>query len=225
MMELHICPISAKMHSMSEGAISDRRARRMQETAFRLTHICRRLTAQRGLAGFTIEEVCDEVGVSRRTFFNYFPSKEDAVIGVDPEHESQLFGEEFLARGATEWANVMDDLVELVIAHFEANGSHSAGHGEFMQALEREPRLFARFVGISRERERQATAMIAQRQGVAVDDPRAVAAVGILTTLLRSAGERLLDSDDSRDFSSILTESLAAFRAVLTAPSPRKATQ
>ncbi len=37
--------------------------------------------AHYGLNGFTIEQLCEDVGVSRRTFFNYFPSKEDAIIG------------------------------------------------------------------------------------------------------------------------------------------------
>lgn len=196
----------------------------MQETAFQLTHVCRRLTAERGLAGFTIEEVCEEVDVSRRTFFNYFPSKEDAVIGADPEDESHRFAEEFLARGSTGWPGVIDDLVALVASHFEATGIDPAARSEFMQALEREPRLLARFIGVSRERERQAIAIVAEREGVAPDDARAEAAVGLLTTLLRSGAERLLDPDDSRDFSTILAESLAAFRAVLDAPSPRKGT-
>lgn len=72
----------------------------MAATASRLTALSRRLTAERGLNGFTIEELCDEVGVSRRTFFNYFPSKEEAVIGVAEEEDRRRFAEEFLARGS-----------------------------------------------------------------------------------------------------------------------------
>jgi len=57
--------------------------------------------------------------------------------------------------------------------------------------------------------------MVAEREGVDVDDPRAQAAVGILTALLKNTGEQFLAADNTRDFSDILTSSLAVFRAVL----------
>ena len=37
---------------------------------------------QRGLHKFVVEDVTAEVGVSRRTFFNYFNRKEEAVVAV-----------------------------------------------------------------------------------------------------------------------------------------------
>lgn len=57
------------------------REQRKEETRRSLTSLARRLTAERGLNGFTLEELCAEVGVSRRTFFNYFPAKEAAIVG------------------------------------------------------------------------------------------------------------------------------------------------
>ena len=213
------------MHSMPESASLSRRERKSLETATRLTDVCRRLTAERGLAGFTVEEACDEVDISRRTFFNYFPTKEDAVIGTDSEEESRRFADEFLSQGARGWPTVIDDLVDLVVKHFDAAGVDAVGHGDFISALEREPRLLARVIGISRERERAVVALVAQREGVGGDDPRAEAAVNILSTLVRSAGEHFINPSNTDDFSSILTASLAAFRAVLAAPSPRKGQQ
>ena len=82
---------------MSESATTTRVERRMRKTASSLTSVSRRLTAERGLAGFTIEEVCDEVDVSRRTFFNYFACKEDAVIGENSDNEFELLADAFLA--------------------------------------------------------------------------------------------------------------------------------
>ncbi|WP_424465919.1 TetR family transcriptional regulator [Pseudoclavibacter helvolus] len=40
------------------------------------------LTIERGLDETTIDAISERAGVSRRTFFNYFPSKEDAVLGM-----------------------------------------------------------------------------------------------------------------------------------------------
>lgn len=36
----------------------------------------------RGIGGFTVEDIAEEAGVSRRTFFNYFPSLEAALASV-----------------------------------------------------------------------------------------------------------------------------------------------
>ena len=37
------------------------------------------LASERGLGAFTIEEIADAAGISRRTFFNYFSSAEEAI--------------------------------------------------------------------------------------------------------------------------------------------------
>jgi AcrR family transcriptional regulator len=195
----------------------------MVETSSRLTSISRRLTAERGLSGFTIEELCDEVGVSRRTFFNYFRTKEDAVIGADPEAESQVFAEQFRARGSRGWPVVVDDLLELAIQHFGALEGTAREHADFFAALDREPRLLKRFIGMNIERERQVVALVAEREGVDTDDLRAQATVYILFGLLRTAGDRLHALAGPSDLASVLTESLAAARTVLAAPTPRKA--
>jgi AcrR family transcriptional regulator len=40
------------------------------------------LVTENGLSGTTVEAIASQAGVSRRTFFNYFQSKEDAVLGT-----------------------------------------------------------------------------------------------------------------------------------------------
>ena len=194
----------------------------MAATESRLSAVSRRLTAERGLNGFTVEEVCAEVGVSRRTFFNYFPSKEDAVIGIDETEALEQLVTQFLERGSRGWGAVVDDLVELAVEHARAAGFGIAEHAELVAAIGREPKLLAHFVGISREREQQLAELIAEREHTRTSDPRTLAAVQIVASALRLAGERLLDQTTGDDFATALTDSLAAIRAVLATPEPQK---
>jgi AcrR family transcriptional regulator len=48
------------------------------------------LVAEHGLANVTIEDIAEAADVSPRTFFNYFPSKEAALFGGDPDRAAEL---------------------------------------------------------------------------------------------------------------------------------------
>lgn len=208
---------------MSQSATPLWRSERMVATASRLTSVSRRLTVDHGLSGFTIEEVCAEVGVSRRTFFNYFPSKEEAVIGVDAAEELRQFAEGFLHRGCRGWAFVIDDLVELAIDHAHAAGFDTRAHAEFVAVLEREPKLIARVMGVTREREQSLVELVALREGVEPTDPLARASVTLLSAVLRTAADRLLGPDAPHEFARAIHDSLDAIRAVAaTQNAPRK---
>ncbi|MGH7643216.1 MAG: TetR/AcrR family transcriptional regulator [Candidatus Dormibacteria bacterium] len=49
-----------------------------------------RLVAARGLKNVTVEDIAAEADVSVRTFFNYFSSKEEAIVGPAPEVAAEL---------------------------------------------------------------------------------------------------------------------------------------
>ena len=66
------------------------RARKKAETWSAIHEAAAALAVQHGVEGTTVEAVAAAAGVSPRTFFNYFPAKEDAVLGMrapslDPE--------------------------------------------------------------------------------------------------------------------------------------------
>ena len=62
------------------------REQKRLKTRLRIEDAATRLVDERGFADVTVEEICDASGISRRTFFNYFDSKDSAVLGA-PSHE------------------------------------------------------------------------------------------------------------------------------------------
>ena len=56
---------------------------RGRATARRIEATAVRLAGERGLDGLTVDAICAEAGVGQRTFFHHFPTKEDALLGLD----------------------------------------------------------------------------------------------------------------------------------------------
>jgi AcrR family transcriptional regulator len=71
------------MEDMPPSPSPSLRERKRTETWTAIHEAAATLAQQRGLEHATVEAIAESAGVSPRTFFNYFPSKEDAVLGRD----------------------------------------------------------------------------------------------------------------------------------------------
>lgn len=57
------------------------RERKRRETRLRIEDCGTRLILERGFDQVTIDEICEAAGISRRSFFNYFDSKDQVAAG------------------------------------------------------------------------------------------------------------------------------------------------
>ena len=94
---MHSLDQSARMHFMTQSATTSEARRRA--TSYRISVCAQRLTAEHGLDGWTMDDLAEASGVSRRTLFNYYPGKVDAVLGPAPELSAEAV-EQFRLRGA-----------------------------------------------------------------------------------------------------------------------------
>ena len=166
----------------------------MRRTRRALIAGARRLTAERGLAGFTVDELCAGVGISRRSFFNYFASKDDAVLGTPARDPLEAFGEEFVAGGsAPDGPPLLTALQELVVRSF----AHLEGPPDrtlLLDVLRREPVLLQRLTDTMDRRLADLTELIARRQGCGNRDPFPGVAAAVLAHLAGHTVHELLET-------------------------------
>ncbi len=178
----------------------------------------RRSTAESGLHGFTIEQLCETVGVSRRTFFNHFASKEDAVLGIELHADVDLLTA--YARGEVVPATLdpLSSVVALAIEQVHAVGIDRSENALVRRVFEREPALVARFLSATDVQLAQVADAVRERFGWTVtDDPRARLVTESAAALLKVTADRWFDADpDDPTFDDQLTTNLRLLRAAIS---------
>jgi len=171
------------------------RERKKRATRTALADAALRLCVERGFDGVTVEQVAADAGVSLRTFFNYFSSKEEAVVAGDVA-TAAAFVEAFTRRPAAE--PVLEALrlalVEITADHLDRDRAAQ------LRALRRTPSLLPHQIAAYTAQERALAAAVARRVGVEPDAdvyPRmfAAAVMGTIRVIL----ELWLDADDRPD--------------------------
>lgn len=72
------------------------RQRKRRQTQAAIEEHATMLVAERGFTNVKVEDICTAVQISKRTFFNYVESKEQAVLGPPPQAPSEQQRSEFL---------------------------------------------------------------------------------------------------------------------------------
>ncbi len=152
----------------NEGS-GGRRDRKKQATRRALRNAALELVAERGFAQVTVEDIAEAADVATRTFFNYFPSKESAVIGADPERIEEL-RTSLLARPPAE--SPLQALRWVTVEYAAAIDEEFDDLGEGRQAwfrrfciVREDPDLLGAYVGHSCEVERSLVQALSARLG------------------------------------------------------------
>ena len=169
----------------SDGAAPGLRERKKQARREALVDAAQRLVQEHGLDGVTVDAICAEAGVSPRTFFNYFDSKDSAVLGHGPWTIDADVARTFGAGGPTGRLSV--DLEHLVTGIVDRQGIGRRRVAIAMEIARAEPRLLGRQVMAMEQHHRQVAAVVAERLGVEPSSPRAEMLTLLVLTLTRAS--------------------------------------
>lgn len=181
------------------------------------------MTAEHGLNGYTVEEVCEAADISRRTFFNYFPTKEDAIIGHADDDVPSAVIDEFVAGGSDSPAGAISptlfwDLVRLSLRLAEDMTESEEDTRQLIGVVRKEPQLILRIIGVTEQREAQFAKDVARREGVAPDHPVVQMAVVLLSTIARKSSMAYFSDGNTRPYRDLLLENISAASLLFSQP-------
>jgi AcrR family transcriptional regulator len=165
------------------------RSRRRRETRREIHLAALRLAREHGFDKVTVEMISAAAVVSPRTFFNYFPSKDAAVVQGPPAVPDELAAE-FVAAGSAPPGQVLAELTRLLVGHLaEDPPQREEMHGVFELSHEH-PQVLAAMLAQFEAFQLRLTDLVARRLGEQADDgvPAMVAAVAL--TAIRQGMER-----------------------------------
>lgn len=222
---MHYFTISAIIYFVTDSATSESglRGRKRAATRNAITAAARTLTSERGLNGYTVEEVCEAAGISRRTFFNYFPTKEDAIIGHGDDDMPADVIDEFVSGGADSPAGdisptLFRDLVKLSLSLAEGMSASEEETRQLIAVVKKEPQLILRIIGVTEQREAQFARDVARREGVEPDHPVVQMAVVLLSTIARKSSMAYFSDGNTRSYPDLLLENISAASLLFSQP-------
>lgn len=178
-----------------EGAVTARpglRERKRQATRRAIQRAVLDLAVQHGFDKVTIDEISSAADVSPRTFFNYFASKEEAIMGDFPTLASIEATAAFVAEGPEE--SIFAGLGRLIAAASAAVADDREANQRRRVLLREHPALFARRMSYMHGFENDLTEIIVQRlqadDSGLTRDPAALARRARLMSLIAFATMR-----------------------------------
>jgi AcrR family transcriptional regulator len=198
---------------MLAGVSPGLRERKKLETRSALARAAVELVVERG-SSVTVEDIAAAAGVSARTFFNYFPTKEHAITGADPEAAVRIRVAVLAARPGTPTLEVLRRALRDEAAAVEGERELTLLR---MRAVRADPQLQGHLVGTAGRDERSVVEAVAQRLGIEPDGYPSLV-VGVAWAAMRVCVVRWAAAGGSVPLADLVDEAFAAIVTGLPDP-------
>ncbi|MEU8284319.1 TetR family transcriptional regulator [Micromonospora sp. NPDC048905] len=177
-----------------------------------LARVALDLFAERGFDETTVDEIAQAAGLTKRSFFRYFPAKEDAVFGgVDVTGEQVV--DDIRARPADEdpWQSLHQ-----VLRQWEQQIHTSEQALTSLRLIESTPSLRARLHQKRAQWRRHVSDALRDRPGVQLDSFDAELLTNAAASVLDTVSQEWLRSDGTADRAALLDHAFAFLRPAAT---------
>jgi len=165
------------------------RERKRVETRHRIADAALELTLEHGLDGATVEAISAAAGVSPRTFFNYFDSKDDALLNAPDAREIEEMVAAVVA--ASDGLSLREVAVRFFVERIRTTLQAGTLRDQRRELFDRYPHLLAtafRQLGDTQEAFAAALVQIAAARAVGTDQDPAWADVAIIAAAFAVRG-------------------------------------
>lgn len=164
------------------------RERKRRATRLAIQQAALRIAIEDGLQAVTVDEISRRADVSPRTFFNYFPNKEGAILGEDPTLPDDEARAAFVAGGPK--GDLLADLGTLLVHSTRELIEERGLIEERQQVLRAAPELFSRRMESMKEFQAEVERAVVERIAGQEPDPTILRRRARLASLVALAALR-----------------------------------
>jgi AcrR family transcriptional regulator len=159
------------------------RERKKTETRRAIAAAALRLATERGPDAVTVEEIAAAADVSPRTVFNHFATKDEAILGIDPERRAEIVADVELALQERQPLDALRSVLVQRMTSSDESGRFWLARAELAG---QHPQLRAAQMASQARLERELAAAVADALGLDRDrDPYPMVLVTVAMSTLR----------------------------------------
>ncbi len=190
------------------------RERKKSETRRAIAGVALQLAIERGPDAVTVEDIAAAADVSPRSVFNYFGTKDQAILGLDPSVRTEIL-EQLTERPAEE--TPLEALAAVLTRRMTGGDDDGRIWRARAELVRQHPRLRAAQVTSQAALEQELTLVVAQRTGL---DPERDAYPALVVAVALSALRNVLGRSRAGNRQQLASEIDEAFALLATGLAP-----